>query len=253
MTPPNLSTQFDGALSRLDLGARRAIAVAAHLEVRNILCNDDDLLAHGLKDVLIGSYARRTAIWPGKDVDVFGKLTREAITSIEPQAAFDLFWNPLLAAFPGRVTPQARSIKVAYRPSAGPAQRFVVAAAEELGTPVPDASSEFEFSVDVVPAVQWGQAWGIPNRERHRWTASAADDRWTRTNPERLTALTRALNKTITIDDRGAYVPTVKAIRQIRRHHLRDARPGGLYLELLVCEAFSLGRVAGDTWAEIIT
>jgi tRNA nucleotidyltransferase (CCA-adding enzyme) len=39
--------------------------------------------------VLIGSYARHTAIWPGKDVDVFTKLTRLSVGATNPRTIFE--------------------------------------------------------------------------------------------------------------------------------------------------------------------
>lgn len=72
-----------------------------------------------------------------------------------------------------------------------------------------------------------------------------------RSNPERLTELTQGLNGTVSISGQGAYVPTVKAVRQIRRAHLGDAKPGVLYFELLVYEGFTLGPIKGESWAEI--
>lgn len=252
MPPANLTPQFEGALSRLELGARRAIAIAARLEMTKVLRRDPSLSAHGLDVALIGSYGRHVSIWPGKDVDLFGKLTHDSTDSIEPTTAFDLFWTPLAAAFGDRATPQARSIKVDYRPNQGPARQFVVEAAASLGTPAPGQADGFEFSVDVVPAVQWGGDWGIPKHDQLQWTAASPEDRWTRTNPERLTDLTQELNKRVSINGQGAYVPTVKVVRQVRRHHLGKARPGGFFFELIVFEAFSLGKVQGDTWAEVV-
>lgn len=51
------------------LGDRAIVVIAAHVEVRSVLRASGELLAHGLDDVLIGSYARRVMNWPGKDVD----------------------------------------------------------------------------------------------------------------------------------------------------------------------------------------
>lgn len=253
-TIQTLTEQFRTAQHNIDLGARRKVAVAAHLEVRAALRLAQPLVDRVLVDVLIGSYPRRTGTWPGKDVDVFGKFTNESIDTIEPSEAYDLFFTVLDRSFPGRVQPQDRSVKVEYQPSTLPAVAFVREAARLLDeTDAIGPTDGFEFSVDVVPAVHFGKVWGIPDRNRERWTRTAAAERWRRTNPEKLTDLTQRLNGQISINGQGAYVPTVKAIRQIRKAHLGDAKPGGLYFELLVYEGFTLGPITGDSWAEITT
>lgn len=252
MTIQPLTEQFTTAQKNINLGWRRQIAIAAHLEVRAVLRLDDALNKHGLDDVLIGSYARDTSIWPGKDVDVFGKLTSESVDSIAPLAAFELFMAPLLDAFDDRVVLQDRSINVAFTSKARPGTEFIREAAAALREAVASVPADpYEFSVDVVPAVHDGVAWGIPDRNRDNWKRTAAAERWTTTNPEVLTSLSQQCNKLITISGQGAYVPTVKAIRQIRRHHLGPLKPGGLYYELILYEGFTTGQITGESWAEV--
>lgn len=65
MAEQDLTYQFTESQRRINLTERVAIAQAAHLEVRAVLADDTVLNEHGLDDVLIGSYARNTAIWPG--------------------------------------------------------------------------------------------------------------------------------------------------------------------------------------------
>jgi hypothetical protein len=143
-------------------------------------------------------------------------------------------------------------VKVDYVPDRLPGRGFLIEASKLTGNAdAPAPTRGFEFSVDVVGAVRWDQVWGIPQRDTTRWERSAAKERWTRTNPERLTKLTTDLNGGLTIDGQGAYVPTVKTIRQIRRHHLGDRKPGGLFFELVTFEGFTSGGITGDTWAEI--
>lgn len=77
------------------LGDRALIAIAAHVEVRSVLRAAPRLRAHKLDDVLIGSYARRVSTWPGKDVDVFGRLMADTIDSLGPDAAYELFLQAL--------------------------------------------------------------------------------------------------------------------------------------------------------------
>src|SRR5438477_5436738 len=131
MTTP-LTDQFKATQHNINLNARRRVAIAAHLEVRAALRASSALASHGLEDVLIGSYPRDVTIWPGKDVDVFGKLTSESIDSITPERAYELFFGVLSKAFAGRVTPQPRSIKVDYLGGRVPESSFIKQAAEVL-------------------------------------------------------------------------------------------------------------------------
>jgi hypothetical protein len=245
MAVQNLNTQFGEAQANVNLGRRRAVAQAAHLEVREVLNRAQPLLDHGLRDVLIGSYARDTGIWPGKDVDIFGKLTLESILTIRPEDAYQLFLGPLEGKYAGRVTPQPRSMKIDFGTGdRAPALEFLKAR---------DASrtDAFEFSVDVVPAVRWDERWAIPNNDRKLWLRTTAADRWVLTDPEVLTELTTTRNGDVVIAGQGAFVPTAKAIKQIRRHHLGDARPGGLYFEFALHEGFATGQITGNSWADV--
>ncbi len=246
MAIQNLSAQFGEAQANVNLGRRRLVAQAAHLEVRAVLNLCPDLRKRGLDDVLIGSYARDTGIWPGKDVDIFGKLTAETIESILPEAAYQLFLDALSRRYEGRMTEQPRSIKIDFGPGdeRAPAEKYLKiekAASADL----------FAFSVDVVPAVRSNEIWAIPARDRNAWARSSAKDRWIRTDPETLTELTSARNHDVLVSGQGAFVPTVKAVRQIRREHLGDAKPGGLFLELVLHEGFASGEIAGDSWADV--
>lgn len=245
-----LTDQFKQAQHHINLNSRERVAIAAHLEVRGVLMTSPALAAHGLKHTLIGSYPRKVTIWPGKDVDIFGKLTTETIDSIAPAMAYNLFLKALTTAFDGRISEQPRSIKIDYR-GRTPDAPFLREAAAVLRQNPDTPADSFEFSVDVVPAVRWGDVWAIPSHDKQRWERTAAADRWVRTDPERLTELTQTLNGDIEIAGQGSYVPTVKAIRQIRRWHLRDAKPGGLYIELVLHEGFSAGEITGENWAGI--
>lgn len=245
MATSDLTTEFQTAQGRINLGRRRAVAIAAHLEVRELLNACVALTSRGLDDVLIGSYARDTGIWPGKDVDVFGKLTDETIESIDPSTLYRLYLDCLVAAYGDRVVPQNRSIKVCFGSGdRGPALRFL--SGQGAGT-----QDLFDFAIDVVPAVRWDERWAIPSRDPQHWTSSRVDERWVLTDPERLTALSSERNKLVTIGGQGAFVPTVKAIKQIRKFHLADQKPGGLYYEFMLHEAFAKGEVSGGTWADV--
>lgn len=221
-----LSSQFKQAITNITVnGAKRDRAIAAHTEIRTLLEGDTHLCGLGIDTVLIGSYARKTGIYPGKDVDVFAKLTR-LDTGADPRGVFDPVARVLTERYGDRAEPQRRSIKVSF-----------------------DTDGD-GFAVDVVPAVRYGNRWGLPNRDRDFW--GDRERRWIETDPEKLGQLTVAQNRFPTVAEQGAYVPTVKLVRQIRRHNLGDAKPGGLYFELLTYWSFESG-ITGDSHAQILS
>lgn len=175
---------------------------------------------------LIGSYARRTAIHPGKDVDVFIKLTK-LDRSTSPEVLFGTVKDVLIAEYGPRASAQKRSVNIDF------------------------GFDREGFAIDAVPAVRSGQFWAIPDRNTARWIGGESGEGWIETDPEGLGELATAMNSGVSIGDRGAYVPTVKLIRQTRRHHLGDAKPGGLYFELLTYWAFESG-IAGSSFAELL-
>jgi hypothetical protein len=225
-TITTLEDQFKAALSRLELREKRNRVIAAHTEIRGVLESADLLSSWGVETVLIGSYARDTAIYPGKDVDVFTKLTT-LDTSVNPRKVFEAVRDVLVARYGDQAQPQARSIKVTF-PTDG----------------------EEDFHVDVVPAVKKGGRWAIPRRDTTRWEAPQVEERWVETDPERMTKLTSNMNATLKVDGQGAYVPLVKVVRQTRWHHRGKEKPGGFYFELMTYSAFATGT-DGGSFAEI--
>jgi len=222
-----LAEQFKKALARIEIsGDKRRRATEAQTEIREVLESADNLRALGVETVLIGSYARQTGIYPGKDVDVFVKLTK-LDTSAPPQEVYDQVRDVLVLEYGKRAEEQPRSIKVSF-----------------------DTDGD-GFAVDSVPAVHMGRRWAIPRRDRQRWEAADVSERWVETDPEHLGKLTGGLNSKLKVDGQGAYVPTVKLVRQTRRHHMREQKPGGLYFELLTYWAFVGGAVSGDGFAEV--
>jgi hypothetical protein len=216
-----LSKQFDEALALIGIGDKAKSAQVAHKEVRQVLEMSEILRKWGVDTIIIGSYARQTAIYPGKDVDVFSKMT-ELDTSVSPTTVFAGVRDTLVGHYGARATPQRRSVTVAFGA---------------------------EFSVDAVPAVRAGARWAVPNRNPAAWAESGS--RWIETDPERLGDLATERNRQPTVGGQGAYIPVVKLVRQIREHHLGDAKPGGLYVELLTYHAF--GEVMkGDSFAEFL-
>jgi len=133
----------------------------------------------------------------------------------------------------GRVTAQPRSLKIDFAS--------------------PTSQADLSFSVDAVPAVRWGEHWGIPNRRPELW--ADADARWIKTDPVEFTARTDNLSvakASPTVGGRNAYKPIVRLLRQVRHTHLGDARPGGLYVEVLAYQAWLAGEVRGDSWAVLL-
>jgi hypothetical protein len=211
-----LNEQFDQALTMIGLGPKRARAIEAHEDIRATLEADPELKTRSVDTILIGSYGRETAIYPGRDVDVFVELPD---ANDEPETLFQLVKAPLVAKYGSRVSEGRRAVKIDF----------------------PD-----EFGVDAVAAEQTAAHWQIPATD-----AEGARTEWEETDPELLSELTTERNVTPTVGDRGAYVPTVKMIRQVRRHHLGDAKPGGLYFELETYWAFE-ASLAGTTFAQIL-
>lgn len=223
-----LHQQFKNALSRIEVrGEKLDRAVRAHSEIRDYLEEDNQLRRWGVDTVLIGSYARRTGIYPGRDVDVFSKLEK-LDSDADPGTVFGTLVDVLKGRYGERAQPQDRSVKVSF--------------------PLDDD----EFGVDVVPAVRIKNRWGIPSRDKERWGQPGLTDRWVETDPERLGKLTTEMNGRLTVDGQGAYVPLVKLVRQTRSHHRGDEKPGGLYFELLTYWAFEAG-IHGNSFAEVFT
>ena len=255
-----LTDQFLKAHSRISLGDRRRIAIAAHFEVRTVLRANRRLLELGLQDVLIGSYARRVSIWPGKDVDVFGRLMKHTTNTLDPATAYAAFEHALRRyARQGRLTKQPRSLKVAFGPSRPPSVQAIRAAADErtwtrfeTDRLIRDRGRHpFDFSVDVVPAVLDPPHYGIPDLNHPPGGLRQLSGGWKRTDPVALTELAQQLNQAPMVGGIGALVRVVKTIKQVKEHHLSGLKPSGLYYEFILHEGFGSGNISGDTWAEV--
>ncbi len=255
-----LRDQFDQAFKNVDLGIRVQVAKAAHEEVRTYLGTRPELQALGFRTSLIGSYPRHTAIWPGKDVDIFGKFEGLTVKDATPGQVYEAVLRALYERYGDRVTEQPRSIKISFSPGSGPDARYLrqfEAAAATL----------YEFSVDVVPAVHWGSRWGIPNRvppglelqddelrvaTRQLWESPTLGERWQETDPEELARLTEEANAEHRIGGHGAFCRIARAVKQMRAVHVGDAKPNGLYLELTVLEAFDEGLIDLTCWPQAV-
>lgn len=255
-----LREQFDQAFTNLDLGVRVQVAKAAHEDVRSFLEARPELRVLGFKSTLIGSYPRHTAIWPGKDVDIFGKFDGLNIATSTPGQIYDLVLHALEQRYGERITPQPRSIKISFGPGSAPGERY-------LRQFEAQAAAVHEFSVDVVPAVHWGERWGIPNRvppgmdlsvneiraeTRRLWESRHPDERWQETDPEQVTVLTQEANARHRLNSHGAFCRIARAMKQVRVVHLGGAKPNGLYLEFALLEAFDSVRIGLTSWPEAV-
>ena len=232
-----LGEQFSQALTRVEVnGTKQQRAIEAHTEIQTLLAEDSLLRSWGINTRPIGSYSRQTAIYPGKDVDVFARFDDLSI-AINPQVVYDGVWKVLEAEYgsterDGRATQQARSIKVDF--------------------PNPSDGST-SFAVDVVPAVRSDSHWSIPSKDQSQWSESQT--RWIMTDPERFGELSEQLNlesETPEVGGQKGYKPIVKLMRQVREVHLGDQRPGGLYVEFGVYDVWSKGLVHGSDWAVLL-
>ncbi len=104
------------------------------------------------------------------------------------------------------------------------------------------ASLDFEFSVYVVPGVEWEPHNGIPEVDIAADGTRSLAQTWKRTDPVALNNETTKRNREPTISGQGAFVPTVKALKQIKTHHLAEVKPSFLFYEFMLHEGFAAGR-----------
>lgn len=216
----HLKQQFQNALSSIEPSGDKANAPEAHRLVREALEADAKLTEYGVDPVLIGSYKRSVSIKRVKDVDVFVRLPNVP-SDVTSKDILDRFFTVLHAEFGSdddghrRTKRQDRSLQVSF--------------------------PEYDLYVDAVPARGYwdGETWEIPQK--------GDEDKWVRTNPEKLTSLSSEMN---TAHD-GYYVPTVKLLRQARRSVLgAGKKPGGFFIEVATYQAFASGLVSGNDHAE---
>lgn len=236
-----LDKEFAQAVRNVSIhGEKRDRAIAAHTEVRKLLEEDGQLTEWGIDTVLIGSYARQTARYPGKDVDIFLRFTALSVRH-SPERVYAEVERVIVANYGlkgedpnGRVTRQARSLNIDF---------------PDPEDPLDDNS----FSIDAVPAVPWMEHWGIPNRDRDLWNKE--DQRWIKTNPVKFADDTNAVavaDSSPRVAGSNAYRQVGRLLRQVRHVHLGDARPGGLFTEVAAFYAWNAGVVSGNSWAELL-
>jgi hypothetical protein len=238
-----LSTEFELAVRNVTIhGVKRKRAIEAHTEVRTLLEADEQLCSWGIDTILIGSYARHTARYPGKDVDVFLRFRRLSVEA-DPGTVYAAVARVLIARYGekgkdpgGRVTKQLRSLKVAF-------------------TDPDEPESDLSFSIDAVPAVPWGEHWGIPQRDTAQWRSDDQTERWVKTNPVAFSERSESLSTATwspSVGGANAYCPIVRLLRQVRHVHLAEERPGGLFTEVVAFYAWSGQRIVGSSWAELM-
>jgi hypothetical protein len=221
-------------------GEKRDRAIAAHTEVRELLYADTELSDWGVDTLLIGSYARQTARYPGKDVDVFLRFGELSVRN-SPEKIYNAVERVLVDEYGlkgqddgGRITQQSRSLKIEF-PDPG------------------DHFSDTSFSIDAVPAVPWDSHWAIPNRDRDKWDNT--EKRWIKTDPVQFATDTNTLataSWSPTVGTANAYRPIMRLLRQARHVHLGGQRPGGLFIEIAAYYAWNDQLVSGNSWAELL-
>lgn len=209
---------FDDFMKRLELTEPERDKVSRQQnELRNRLRAN---LNGIVRDILVGSYARRTAIRPLNDIDLFLELDPEvhgAYRGREPQVLLEVVQRALRACYPS--TPLA----------AGPATRI-------QGRSVNIEFSGTGIGYDVIPAFRvrgagggaTGDHYEIPNRSRQNWI---------KTNPEVHGQLLIAANERAG----GMLNRLIKAAKHWNRAHASSAGDKPLrsfHLEVMAYEAF---------------
>lgn len=200
---PTLNGLFEEFLGRIEPDAdTRADAQAAHENVRAWLAEHDDFGEIHLETFLAGSYRRRTAVTPIKDVDIV------VVCSMD---AFEADPRPLL-----RRLKRALDDNTRYRTRTTPNRRSIQI---ELA----------RIDMDIVPTVAPNGTdlpLRIPDRRAVEWF-------WT--NPKGHITWTQHLNANTKDDeaDRGTFVPLVKMAKLWKQAQLASCRhPKGMMLEL---------------------
>lgn len=178
---------------------------SAHRTLREALRTDKNFSKLHVETFLSGSYARDTAIRPQKidgvlqrpDVDII--VVTSHTPEDKPRDVLDALQQALIDAGYKDLKVNRRSIAVT------------------LAT----------VDMDVVPVIQNGDAYLIPDVELEKWLP---------TNPPAHTSWTVDINS----DSNGRFKPLVKLVKWWRRCHLSDLRrPKGFILECLVAEHMS--------------
>lgn len=156
----SLDDAFRKFKSRLELNdSEQQNASNRHTEVREHIRAKFSIK----RDFLTGSYARHTKTKPLKDIDIFFVLSQaeeERYRTKPPSVVLDAFYDALVEKYgKDAVRKQGRSINVDFG---------VVVDAE-------DNADYRVLSVDVVPAVDAGNDYEIPNADTGKWMKTNPD------------------------------------------------------------------------------
>lgn len=206
--------QFDDFLSDIEPSSTTVNACSsAHNTLREALRNDKNLSKVHVETFLSGSYKRYTAIRPQlidgvlqrPDVDII--VVTNHTEDDKPKAVLDLLHQALVDAGYKNLKVNRRSIAVTL---AG-------------------------VDMDVVPVIEDGDAYLIPDVELEKWLT---------TNPPAHTQWTVDVNR----DAGGRFKPLVKLVKWWRRCHLSHLRrPKGFILECLVAKHMKYRDAAYET------
>lgn len=208
---------FETLLSAIEPDVKPAMD--AHTKVRERLASHERFKEHHVDTFLAGSYRRRTARKPIKDVDVV-VMVEEELSEWEPEEVLE-FLDGALADYDDykrRRRQNRRSIQVSLP----------------------------GIDMDIVPTVA---PFGPDNELR---IPDRAVKEWMRTHPKGHISWVQRLNgSTVKIGSQGTLVPLVKLVKQWKAIRLSDVRhPKGFILETL---AGYLHDPTADSWEEVFT
>lgn len=202
---PTVAQIFDQLIHKLELTAREQDEASRQQNVLRDNLRANLAITH---DFLSGSYRRRTAIRPLKDIDlvlVLDEVKHRGLRSEPPQTTLALVRKALVHAYPNAAPPreQARSVNIEFR-----------------GT---------EIGYDLVPAFRHADGgYLIPDRERGAWI---------RSDPERHRQACIAANQSAG----NMLNPLIKMAKALNARHHRPLR--SFHLEVMAYGAFA-GRPA---------
>lgn len=201
MAPLTIPQAFDQLIRGLELTEREQSEATRQSNVLRDKLRASLAISH---DFLSGSYRRRTAIRPLKDIDlmlVLDEGKHRSLRAEPPQQMLALVHDALVRAYPNASPPrlQGRSVNIDFR-----------------GT---------DIGYDVVPAFRLGEGgYLIPDRDRGSWI---------RTDPERHRDACIAANQTAG----NMLNPLIKMAKAINTRHHRPLR--SFHLEVMAYSAFA--------------
>jgi len=169
-----------------------------HMSLRTRLSSDSAIKGYIQDTFLSGSYARKTAVTPIKDVDVIVMLDINRQTT-NPKHILTFLHRALRKDYPGKTRLQRRSIKVVLK----------------------------YVRMDVVPAIFSN------DRDDPIYIPDKLLQRWILTHPKGHIKLATELNE----KTQGLFIPLVKAIKWWRNNKIpEETRPKSIILEAILSE-----------------